>query len=204
MSARRITFLLIFCSLGVPHLRAQDPSKTVLRQPPGALTGSLENGTYRNPHFGFQIKLPFGWVDRTEQMRDSDTSKSLLLLAAFERPPEVKEASINSAVVITAETASNYPELKGAADYFGPLSEAATSKGLQVVNEPYYFKVGLRDVVRGDFSKKIGGATMQQASLVILERGYFVSLTFVAASDDDIKQLMEGLTFSVSAPKRRP
>ncbi len=197
---RRISALLIVISnLTVPLLRAQAPAKTPSGRSQGAQTGSLESGIYRNSRFGFQYKIPFGWVERTEQMRDSaDPAKSLLLLAVFERPPEARADSVNSAVVITAESTEAYPGLKTAADYFAPLSDVTTGKGFQVVNEPYYFNVGARRVVRGDFSKKIGQVTMYQSSLVLMEKGYFVSFTFLGGSEDEVNGLIERLQFSGS------
>src|SRR5215510_12096435 len=56
-------------------------------------------GAYRNGSFGFTYKIPFGWVDRTESMREdnSDSTKAQVLLAVFERPPEATGNTINSA-----------------------------------------------------------------------------------------------------------
>jgi hypothetical protein len=130
-----------------------------------------------------------------------DASKGLVLLSAFERPPEAEADTVNSAVLIAAESVSSYPGLKTAADYFEPLSEVATAKGFKVINEPYEVPIGTKHLVRSDFSKQAGRATMYQASLVALERGYIVSFTFVGASEDDVGELMEGLNFG---PIRKP
>ena len=207
MSLRRISVLLIvIANLTVPLLRAQGPAKAPSARSQAAQAGSLENGTYRNSHFGFQFKVPFGWVDRTEQMRDpaADPGKSLLLLAVFERPPEAPGETVNSAVVITAESTSAYPGLKTAADYFVPLTDIATGKGFTVTNEPYYFNVGTKKVVRGDFSKKVGDVTMYQSSIVLLEKGYFVSFTFLGGAEDEVNELIGKLTFLGTASKRAP
>jgi len=171
-----------------------------------AQLGAIENGTYRNAFFGFQYKVPYGWVERTEQMRDSSTDpeKSLLLLAVFERPPEAQGSSVNSAVVITAEIKSAYPGLKTAADYFVPLADVATGKGFTAVNEPYYFGVGTKKVVRGDFSKKVADLTMYQSSIVTLEKGYFVSFTFLGGGEDEVNEAIEKLSFSGTTAKKAP
>ncbi len=101
--------------------------------------GSLHDGLYRNPSFGFSYKIPYGWVDRTDRMRDDskDPSQGLVLLAVFERPPEVEDSTINSGLLIAAESVSSYPGLKTAADYFGPLEEVTAAKGLKIIDEPY-------------------------------------------------------------------
>ena len=97
MSARRISALLILSlNLGIPLLHGQ-VSSTAAARARERERGSLENGIYRNSRFGFQFKVPYGWVDRTEQMRDNslDPGKSILLLAVFERPPEAKGETVN-------------------------------------------------------------------------------------------------------------
>jgi hypothetical protein len=163
--------------------------------------GSITNGIYRNSSLGFTCKIPFGWVDRTRDFREDaapqsdEPLKSRLLLAVFERPPEATGSTINSAVVIAAEKISEYSGLKTAADYFGPITELATSKGFKVVNEPYEFPVGATPVVRGDFSKPRGSLTMIQSSLVMVEKGYAVSFTFIGGSEDEVNALVENLSF---------
>ena len=165
---------------------------------PEAVFGTLQNGSYRNTYFAFAYKLPYGWVDRTEQMRrdSGDPGKSLVLLSAFERPPQAEGDMVNSAVLIAAERMSSYPGLKTAADYFGPLTEVTTAKGFKVVNEPYQVQVGTKQLVRSDFSKEAGKLTMSQASLVILERGYIVSFTFLGENEDEVDRLIEVLSFA--------
>ena len=164
--------------------------------------GAISEGVYRNPSFGFSYKLPYGWVDRTREMQDdspdapNNASKSLLLVAIFERPPEAATSeTVNSAVVIAAEPLSSYSGMKTAADYFGPLTELATAKGFQAVEQPRQFSIGYRQLLRGDFTKPRGTNTVLQTSLVMLERGYEVSFTFIGGSQDEISELIEKLSF---------
>ena len=166
--------------------------------------GALADGIYHNASFGFTYKLPYGWVDRTADMREGDDPGKLLLLAAFERPPEATGTTINSAVVIAAEKVSSFSGLKTASDYFGPITELATAKGFSVLNEPHDFVVGTKHLVRGDFSKQRGSLTMYQTSLVTLEKSYAVSFTFIGGSQDEIEELIEKLTFSPSKPAHSP
>jgi hypothetical protein len=165
--------------------------------------GAISDGVYHNPSFGFSYKLHFGWVDRTREMQDdsADASKSLLLLAIFERPPEASGETVNSAVVIAAERLSTYSGMKTAADYFGPLTELATAKGFQVVNQPYDFSIGATHLVRGDFSKTRGALTLRQTALVMLEKGYAVSFTFIGGSEDEVNELVEKLSFGTNKPR---
>jgi hypothetical protein len=190
-----------------PVLWAQQPapasSKTQARTKSSAAEiGATSDGVYHNPSFGFSYKLPFGWVDRTREMQDdlhpasNDAAKALLLLSVFERPPQATGDTINSAVVITAERLSAYSGMKTAMDYFGPLTELATGKGLQAEGDPYEFSVGTTQLVRGDFTIARGTLTMRQSSLVMLEKGYVVSFTFIGGSEDEMSELIEKLSFA--------
>ncbi|HEX4489082.1 MAG TPA: hypothetical protein VH088_22605 [Terriglobales bacterium] len=157
-----------------------------------------------NARFGFSYKAPFGWVDRTAQMQgdSGDSSKSQVLLATFERPPQVTSDSVNSAVIIAAESVSSYPGLKAAADYFGPLTELTTSKGFTVVNRPYLFNVGTRQLPRADYKKPRGQLTMYQSSLAMLSKGYVVSFTFIGGSEEEVDRLIETLKFAPARASR--
>ncbi len=184
-------------------------------QTPPTDAGAIVNGLYRNTSFGFTCKIPFGWVDRTQQMSDdsteetasnsnSATKKSLLFLAVFERPPEVAGDSVNSTILVAAEPASSYPGLQNAAQYFGPLTELTKSKGLRVVNEPYDYPVDAKQLVRGDFSKPLGNLTLHQSTLVLMEKGYLVSFTFIGGTEDEVDGLVEGLKFARKESARPP
>ena len=158
----------------------------------------ISDGVYRNAAFGLEYKIPFGWVDRTPDMQEgSESGKSQVLLAIFQRPPEARGEDINSAVVIATESASSYRGLKTAADYFGPIEELTTAKGFKVTHEPYAFSLGTKELVRGDFSKPRGTLTMYQSSLVILENRTVISFTFIGGSEDEVNGLIENLSFGV-------
>jgi len=169
-------------------------------------TGAVANTVYRNSSFGFSYKVPYGWVERTAEMSEDDNgnatdpTKGQVLLAVFERPPEAIGETVNSAVVIAAESVKSYPLLKTAVDYFAPLEEITKAKGFKVVNEPYEFSAGAKKMAREDFSKELGKLTMQQASLVMVQKGYVVSFTFIGGSEDEVAELIEGLNF-VPIPK---
>jgi hypothetical protein len=194
--------LVVLLSL-VPAANAQSASKPTLK---GVTldSGEVRDGIYKN--FLLTYKIPFGWVDHTQQMRDSDSdpAKQQLLLAVFERPPEATGATVNSAIVIAAESVSSYPGLKTAGDYFGPLTELTTTKGFKVVNEPYAFAVGAKAMVRGDFSKELGKLTVHQSSLVMLQRGYIVSFNFIGGSEDEVEELIKNLSFAAAQKPATP
>ncbi len=187
-------------------------------------TGTLSNGIFRNRELGFSCTIPAGWVLRTEEMnagdenepsdaREADPQKDppahakaietsahkadgRVLLAAFSRPPQAAGGDVNSSILIAAESVAAYPGLKEAAQYFGPVTEVAKGQGFAVVNEPYEFPVGAKTVVREDFQKNVGSRLMRQSTLVVLARGYAVSFTFIAGSEEDVEDLINGLNFA--------
>src|ERR1700687_2309034 len=203
-------------------LTAQTQRKTAPVATPAAKPVATRNEDaqlYRNPTFGFRYRIPYGWVDRTQEMGNPDArsdvqtkdvptkgtrepdaaGKSDLLLAAFERPPEATGDTINSAVVIASESAASYPGLKKAEDYLGPLTELATSKGFKAECEPYALEVESHHLLRADFIKPLNDKlTMRQCTLVLLAKGRIVSFTFIAGSEDELDDLMDGLHFSAA------
>jgi len=184
-------------------LTAQTQSKTApVTKPPAKPTAppSEDPQLYRNATFGFRYKIPYGWVDRTKEMQEgTQPGRSDLLLAAFERPPEATGDTINSAVVIATESTASYPGLKKAEDYLGPLTELAAAKGFVAKGEPYTLDVESRQLFRVDFAKPVTDKlTMHQCTLVLLAKGQIVSFTFIAASDDELDDLMDSLHFGAA------
>jgi hypothetical protein len=210
-----ILFTVLTASLAAqqaPPTSGESSSKHHSRIPKQATTpvldpGSIADGVYRSAYFGFNYKLPYGWVDRTDAMQDDspdaakEPAKSVVLLAVFEKPPEAPRDAINSAVVIAAESVSSYPGLKTAADYFGILTQLTTDKGFKAVNEGSEITLGSKTLIRGDFSKEMGN-TIHQTALVFLDKSYVVSFTLIAASEDEVSELIENLSFGAKKTAR--
>ena len=194
--------ILLAASLTMPALAQDSSSKT--KHPEQHATRDKTPPTsaetvYRNPEFAFAYKIPYAWVDRTREMQDdSDPTKSRLLLAVFERPPEAAGDTVNSAVVITAETAATYPGLKTAADFLGPLAELTTAKGFKAAAEPSEISIDTTTLVRADFTKDLGKLTMHQTSLVLLRKKFVLTFTFIGGTEDEIDELLERLSFPSS------
>ena len=196
-------------------LTAQTQRKTasVATPPAKSATRNEDPQLYRNPAFGFRFQIPYGWVDRTQQMQEgqegNEAGKAEVLLAIFERPPQAIGDTINSAVVIASESAASYPGLKKAEDYLGPLTELATAKGFKPEGEPYPLEVESRQLLRADFIKPLNvktnndKLTMRQCTLVMLAKGQIVSFTFIAGSEDELDDLMDGLHFGAAKSSAR-
>ena len=128
----------------------------------------------------------------------SSSAGGKVLLAAFSRPPEAKAEDVNSSIVIAAESVAAYPGLTDAAQYFGPLTEVAKAQGFSVDEEPYDFEIGTKKLVRGDFHKDVGTRKMLQSSLVMLAHGYVVSMTVIGGTEDEVEELLDGLSFTAA------
>src|SRR5580692_6996188 len=207
MSFRRI-FCGCLCSwvaivLAMPALWAQAPqssssssssssSKPARKSASSANSlldsGTVRNSVYRNPAFGFTCKIPAEWVLRTEEMnaRDDEGAKA----------DNGKTAAGGKAerVLLAA-----FPGLKDAGQYFGPVGEVAQAQGFDVVEQPYEFVIGKKTVVRGDFQKDVGSRVMRQSTLVVLAHGYAVSFTFIGGTEDEVEELVQGLSFGAAA-----
>jgi hypothetical protein len=189
----------------------------------GIDAGTVSAGVYRNKALGFSCKIPAGWVLRTEEMNAQGEDEAgpaspsgesshisqkqgdvghphsggsgRVLLAAFSRPSEAKGEEVNGSILIAAEGTEAYPGLKEAAQYFGPLTEVAQAQGFRADEEPYEIAIGTKTLVRGDFHKDVGTRVMRQSTLVVLARGYVVSFTFIAGTEDEVEELIDGLAF---------
>ena len=179
--------------------------------------GTVTNGVYRNKTLALSCKIPPGWVLRTDELNAlEDESKeedkkneeekrsrkerpqpaasstgAKVLLAAFSRPPEARAEDVNSSILIAAESASSYPGLKEAAQYFFPLTEVAKAQGFTADEDPYEIAIGTKTLVRADFHKNVGSRVMRQSTLAMLSHGYVVSITVIAGTDDEVEDLID-------------
>ena len=174
--------------------------------------GAVSNGVYRNKTLALSCKIPPGWVLRTDEMnaREEGEDKSgaaptaeaassagaRVLLAAFSRPPAARGDDVNASIVIAAESVASYPDLKDAAQYFFPLNEVAKAQGFAADEDPYDIALGTKTLVRGDFHKNVGTRVMHQSTLVMLSHGYAISITVIGGTDDEVEDLIDGLSFS--------
>src|SRR6266567_7548537 len=178
-------------------------------------SGTVSNGVYRNKTLDFYCKIPEGWVLRTDELNAREDSKqekkevnptaaqqpaassagAKVLLAAFSRPPEARAEDVNASILIAAERAGSYPGLEEAAQYFGPLTEVARAQGFTLDENPYDIAIGTKTLVRGDFHKDVGSRVMRQSTLAMLWHGYAISITVIGGTDDEVEDLVDGLSF---------
>lgn len=218
-----VSRLLNLCSLAIVVLcisarssaQSSSSTKTTKATTASAIgAGEVVNGVYRNKTLGLSCRVPEGWVLRTEEMntenenspgsekpepqraRSETKEEPRVMLAAFSRPPEAKGEDVNGSILIAAESVATYPGLKEAAQYFGPLTEVAKAQGFTVDEEPYEFAIGAKNVVRGDFHKDVGARVMRQSTLAFLSHGYAISITVIGGTEDEVEELVDGVSFT--------
>jgi hypothetical protein len=177
--------------------------------------GTITNGVYRNKTLAFTCRIPEGWVLRTDELNAHDESSNTatpapdaaqpassagakVLLAAFARPPQAKGEDINASILIAAENASAYPGLKDAVQYLAPIAEVAKAQGFAADEDAYEFAIGTKTLAREDFHKDVGKRVMRQSTLAMLAHGYAVSITVIGGTEDEVEELIDGLTFTTS------
>jgi hypothetical protein len=227
MASRTLVALFLGLSLFVEAQTAHQSAAAPAPKP------TPDEQLCRNATFGFRYKIPYGWVERTRELREQAQSASAasaepsssnpakpdsegkiaapektsaqgeVLLAIFERPPDAPGDSINSAVVIVSESAAAYPGLKKAEDYLGLLGELTAAKGFKADGDPGVLEIDSRQLIRADFSRPLGATkddklTMHQSTLVLLAKGQIVSFTFIAATEDEIDDLIDALHFGAA------
>lgn len=211
----RVGLVPLFVAIAGTILSGQSSSSSRQVKKPAPHTiaaldpGTVTNNIYRNKTLALSLKIPEGWVLRTDELSAREEEKpapdapqaassagSQVLLAAFSRPQEAKGEDVNSSVLIAAELQSNYPGLKDAAQYFGPLAEVAKVQGFTQDQEPYEVAIGPKTLVRGDFHKDVGTRVMHQSTLAMLSHGYAVSITLIAGTEDEVEELIDALTFA--------
>lgn len=197
---RRLGMIAVLALLFVFTAQAQHkPAHTESRGTKPA-NQSDDPQLFRNSAFGFRYQIPYGWVDRTKDMQGgNEAGKAEVLLAVFEHPPQATGNAVNSAVLVASESTASYPGLKRAEDYVGPLTELATAKGFKADGEPYALEVESRQLIRADFVKTLNDKlTMHQSTLILLAKDQIVSFTFIAGSEDELDELMDGLHFAAA------
>ena len=200
---------------------SSSPAKPATKPDSTLDPGAVTNGVYHNKTLALSCKIPPGWVLRTDELnlRDENGAEkkeeenkedkkneaqppaassagARVLLAAFSRPPDVRAEDVNSSILITAENAAAYPGLTEAAQYFFPLTEVFKAQGFIPDEDPYEIAIGAKTVPRADFHKNVGNRVMHQSTLVMLSHGYAISITVIGGTDDEVEDLIDGLTFS--------
>jgi len=176
-------------------LTCKIPAGWVLRTVEMNARDNAEETSDKNPHVS-QNQGDMGHPSSESSSQKNTEDFGRVLLAAFSRPPEAAGADVNSSIVIAAEPVAVYPGLKEAVQYVGPLTEVAKAQGFIADEDPYEVAIGAKTLVQVDFHKDVGSRVMRQSTLIFLARGYAVSITVIGGTEDEVGDLVDGLTFA--------
>jgi hypothetical protein len=186
--------------LRTDEMNTREESSGTVGPESSTLPGSSAQGPPKNQT---DRGLPEGGENKSSPPRASSSTaeqrEASVLLAAFSRPPEARGENVNGSIVIAAESVATYPGLTQAAQYFGPLTEVAKAQGFTVDEEPYEFALGNKNLVRGDFHKDVGTRVMRQSTLAFLAHGYALSITVIGGTEEEVEDLIDGLSFAAAA-----
>jgi hypothetical protein len=199
----------LFVMLGLAAAAGQQRSSKHAAGHSGIDAGAVENGVYHNAALGFECVVPAGWVLETEQMATAPATtdgKALVLFSAFARTPHSEGAGVNASILIAAERQPSDPDVDTPLEYLVLLKEAAKQGGLELTQPPR--EIPAAHLWRADFASdpESSGPLQYQISEVMLARGYFVSFTFVADTQQGAENLLSNLHFITprsTSPKKR-
>jgi len=169
--------------------------------------GSVEDRTYRNNKFSFDITVPENWFiagpdfEKVVQEKGYDLSLNLpsdvaataakpkreidILMTAFRSEPDAKDSAI---LRITAEDLKPNPQIRDAVDYFDAITAA-----YMTIKLPPDFKysatkaekLGAKQFAYLDTSSAAGKKRMYAT----VRRGFAIMFTLSYTSDDDLQTL---------------
>ena len=73
---------------------------------------------------------------------------------------------------------------------------ATKAQVFETDEDPYEVAIGPKTLVQVDFHKNVGSRVMRQSTLIFLARGYAVSITVIGGTEDEVGDLVEGLSFA--------
>lgn len=176
------------------------PQKTNLTDE-APLAGSLQDGTYRNDFFRFQMAMPKGWEVASEEIRRKMEAE--LKAAHAQRPEvqlmlyrEVEDASIPDVFVIAAQPYPN-PTFSGVDDAYAFFRSGA-GEGSEVLRRAYSARIGGVQFAREDMLHRGAGQFMAHHALAI--RGHMLSLQVYSASrrrmEEVSREMAQAIEFS--------
>lgn len=176
-------------------------------QAPSDFLGFVENNVYKNSFFDFSVTFPADWHRLDEMEIQTGRKKGLELLKSVEEKiNRAFERSTKQEVVIFAASQRNFGNQKGTNLFIGVLKQpaaattaemvAAATKNTILLNPKFKLVQDVKPVeLNGTrfanflLETTVNERTFNQKVLIIMRRGYSVSITMSYYSDDGLKTL---------------
>ncbi len=189
--------------------------------------GSIHDGTYINPGFGFSYKYPKDWVVHGEATKErirelgkekivesGAVSKSnaevsvkntYQLLTVFRYPVGKPGVTVNPAVIILAENVAYAPGVTNGKDFLLNLRAILEKTGAQfTLTEPLEQHFAGWQFFRDNSTATVNGIPIIQSHFCKIVNGYALVFLFIGpdqATVDEMTKTME--TFELVVPVRR-
>jgi hypothetical protein len=185
------------------------------QQPKNFDYGKIENGTYTNSYFDFEIPVPSNWaVQNKEQVQQlqktgedlvSGNNKELgakikasnittaILLTVFKNKTDAVTDKFNSSFIILSENLRGMPIKKGS-DYLAHAKEIMQQSNMSYQFVPEYSteKIGNREFDRMDVSLSGQAENVQQSYYSVIDQGFALSI-IISYGDDQQKAELKNI-----------
>lgn len=157
-------------------------------------TGGISHGIYTNDFFGFSYPLPDGWYANTELRETARLPEgSLLLLVADQHTGRL----LRNRLLVIADDESRYLRYHRApnvSDYVAKMVHAQIDKeGKALAQNAVAVEMSGKHFFRADYKEPSDIAILYKAFVCMDTKGYFLSWTFVADSQERLDLLVNSL-----------
>ena len=187
MSNRLIAVLLLLCAAALAQAKKPNPTD-----------GAVTAGVYQNHYFGFEYKLPAGFIDRTAAMPHNGAGISYVLLYASEPKQNTRVAS---SVTLFADDANHW-QSKNGAEYLDKVG-VQMAKQADLVGKLTSLDIGGHQFFRQDFQPH-ASFPVRQTIVATVMKGYVLSAVLTAGDAAGIETLLAGWRAAKFTSKPKP
>jgi hypothetical protein len=156
-------------------------------------SGNFAEGVYTNDYFGLAYKLGDGWYLNKELM-DTDSHKEVHASGMYLLFVADRHIGTPERVVAYADDVRSYPHPLTPKDYANKVLRALVNRpGMQLVREAYPVEYVGRNFFRADYRENYASGSLWKAFVCTELRGFSLSWTFVATSEEALNDLTNSL-----------
>ena len=188
--------------------------------------GTVHDGIYINPGFGFRFEYPKDWVVHgeatNERIREIGKEKAVesgapkaslevamkstyQLLTVFRHPVGTPGIPFNPAIIVVAERVAHAPGIVTGKDYLlnaRLLMQKMGAEGLVKDLVEYHF--GGSQFFRDDYALVVNGVHVNQVFFVTVRQGYALLFVFMAEDQKTVDEMAKSMeTFGPTPPVRQ-
>jgi TonB family protein len=188
---RSVLLIFLICPIALAQDNDRAASQPGIAKPD---TGSISHGIYTNDFFGFSYPLPDGWYENIELRETAHLPEgSLLLFVADQHTGRL----LRNRLLVIADDESRYLRYHPAPnvrDYVAKMVHTQIDKeGKRLAQGAVAVEMSGKYFFRADYKESSDIATLYKAFVCMDAKGYFLSWTFVADSQERLDLLVNSL-----------